>query len=729
MKSRKQATQKRKRQPKNQQKNKQNKERPPVPNPNARVRRIPREIVSVSGVATIIPINAQMCDLGFPSSFCSLLSSALSQSLPNNANIQAYAVYCALFSDLQSICNNGTGTTTNRLVYLNEIYSAFSPKTIGFLTGKLSYTWANMNIFSPSPILTINGYNYCLGYNDLVDDGSLQEMQAPVSNPSDIQVLASYSEFLNTMGEKQGRNVFKVVRNVQLGKIFEKNASPFARSSPYYGQGSCSSGAPWSSVELETFFDSPILSTFCAYDPNTDRRASRVLRIGSGDTCSTLGLPLLPFWSLRMYDLKKPVIYKFIDFDEIVFVYLQWICAGKTKFSQILTEYNPGLYDVFPFPLDVVYTAIRQNILAAFADSQAIGQFLSPETSPQGFQAFRVGTNSFPKATSDYLLLPQLLLENIRQLMPSCFETTTSKGKESEYQVVVPILGRYPQNDFLMPLFTAPGNPEPQPFSLAYNSNYPNFIDGYMSGNPYDLNTSYYSQVIGNLNYQVVEMSSVLGTVGELGASGPVASPILLTTRYNSLVQPAYEKMTDPEQEDWQVARLPYKYQKIVRSKRLERSNSKDKKTVDVSKIARKVEKSGEQANRIGDFPGGTDLANIYTLNITSLMPITGELKGLFNLLILPVMALYNSQYSLSEIQTTTCETAFLTFATTSSYSSSTRYSQLVTLANLMAPGLAAGGGVSELSKVYDQLLEFGKGGFLSDLFTTVGQVAGAIGI
>jgi hypothetical protein len=669
------------------------------------------------GVNTTVSIRAVMCPEGVQTMFTGLISIALSGGAINTIERPIWWAYLGLLRDFKLVCQGKIGSAVVRLHYLNEIYAAFFPKSVPFGTGQATYSFVGLESIAEESNLSIDGYSYLFYVPNGQDEIFGNHVYIAPSLPSsDDDIDAALEDVLTVLSTLRRSELFRLIRNPTLGKTYMHDTSPFARSSPYHGSGSCTSGGPWSSAESEVPFKSRTLTVFCEYS-ESQTRSSRVLKANSGDTCYAITCPAMPKYELGHYDTAFPAVFKFIDFDEIFVVALAWMCESVEKYLQTANAQPDFFLQQFPSTLADFYIALRQQVLTMFGNSQASVQYMSSDVGPSAFKAFRQGTNCFAQVNDDAMKLPVQLLENLRFLTATAMKQTGGRfNNPRNVKYLMPVLGRYPANILEMPQCKLwDGNQFiSQDFFLPPGESAPDPIDGRLGTNFIDLNGVQYRNLIIQWNNRVEKLSGVCGKFGVTSDEGATFAPLLTLTRYNGETNTDVLKMSS-----LQLERAPARFREHVEKLKREKERTKE-----VNRT-----KSLPKATEIQNYPAGTSLFQIETSAVSSYAPISGVLKGYIKYLILPQICIRTSNFDLSEIQVESQEPYKyqITPPNTISATNNNRYQELLSIGRVMAPGIANPGS-TELDRAYAHLAEKGVGGFLGDILSGAGQIAGFFG-
>jgi len=140
----------------------------------------------------------------------------------------------------------------------------------------------------------------------------------------------------------------------------------------------------------------------------------------------------------------------------------------------------------------------------------------------------------------------------------------------------------------------------------------------------------------------------------------------------------------------------------------------------------RKSEKTVKIKKRFFN-PNGSDIHSEYTFSYSGMLPITQTHKEFFPFLVLPVIELVNNSLpGQQQVQTATMEPFSLATGTDQLVFNSRSMELFSGLPNYVT-GIA--GRKTELSSYMGALSDNNAGGFLGDLFSTVGNIANTIGL
>jgi hypothetical protein len=489
--------------------------------------------------------------------------------------------------------------------------------------------------------------------------------------------------------------------------------SAFAACAPYYGQGGAIvASAPAYSIELECPYKSGILTGNTPYSLS-DGRVGRMFALGSGDPCAAVGSAFLPGFHLKNYQSCIPIQYCFLDLDELVI----WLQAWFLQLAQKLIDSQvtgSTLLAVTPFSCTAQQfrIVVRQVVLGLFATSQSMSQFMTYSTNPQGFEPFRVGSNTY--AANRYeMTMPELLVENIRMLLPHFYSYKTAKyNREKNKMMYVPVWGIYKsivneapnlegnlwdvltQTVITQPLFSAPVTTDPNP------------IDGTdQIGNVCLLNCGVTTNIIGEWNFRITELKQF--SLPSTYLAGTSQASLLPYTRYANYIQVEVELDKIPWYMRHKIPRCSIKQ----RSKEMKRVNSKTLQVTETKEMY---------------IPDGATLFSQQTLGFSSIFPITEALRELTNYLIFPTIIIESSDPpTQKQVRTANMQPHIFDFQDLGRDLNNPgfffRGNKLFEVGQLCAPGTAAQAS-DELANVVKKFADESKGGFVGDILGGLAQ-------
>jgi hypothetical protein len=618
-----------------------------------------------------------------------------------------YAVYTVIYNDVISLLNGSYGSTGSRLNFANHIYASLTPKTVPYRTkGSVSYTITNLDNSPPGDLLAIRGKVYYM-YNvgSTYTSGFLIQDPTGLYPPDEANTL-----YINAMTKLAGKLPHtRFERDVQLYPTYQKDVSAFQRCSSYYGVGE-GPGSPYVSVECEVPTLSPMLGVLEQFD-NLTPRSSRLLTYASGDACSNYGIGALDCFPTAYYRGAVAPIYKFLDIGEVM-SYLSFIMinALPQKFSSLTdntTQDLDFLLGGFTFSYSMFQLALRQQLLWMFADSQCLGQFLSPNTEVGSFFPLLCGSNCYPQRPTVIMKIPTLLNENLRMLKMKVRPYDTEKYNSSRNHIThIPVWGAFRNVVPIEYQYATPGEGLPLLYAPELPIT-PDLWDGSFGGNAADLNNDpQYALIITEWNEWIEAVSNVLGGVDSIGGDGN-GSPLLQFTRYVNFQQ--FDKVALSERK-----RLPRMYKTFVKEM-----------DVEVPNLERKTSKKEIKKMKYYVPPNSTIFTEIVQA-YTGLVPITATHKTVLPDLILPVIEV-NTQSGIpnvTEIQIATLEPYKVQALNTNVFGN--RAAEIEASVPNFVVGLS--GQKTAFADFVGALSRANQGSFFGDIFATVGGIATGLG-
>jgi len=394
---------------------------------------------------------------------------------------------------------------------------------------------------------------------------------------------------------------------------------------------------------------------------------------------------------------------------EIAFLLIQILLRGLELY--LIQTPDPDL----SVGMGVTYTQfilmLRQQLLfACFADSQSLAQFLTFNTGTENFIAFLCGSNCCAKEPETRLKVTNVFNENMKSLMMTIYPYLTNDfNNKNNHITYIPVLGMF--QDYEIPVFTYTVNGVQIPLFNAETSPIPNIWDGTMGNNVVDFNQgpmiSGVTVAWNNFMEATTNMYSGITTLG--GES--CGSPLLQFTRFVEFDASLTEPIIIEESE-----RIPKIFRNLVTTReRVDRTNSK--------KFIKE---------KILAVPDNSPYSE-RTYCITGIIPITSTHKEYLPDLILPIIEILDPEVNplsiptVYGVQTATHEKFSLNKKTKNGSVYSTRAAEIILSVSHHVTGLA--GHKSELADYMMKLSEQNCGGFVGDLFSTLGNVTNAIGI
>jgi len=230
-----------------------------------------------------------------------------------------------------------------------------------------------------------------------------------------------------------------------------------------------------------------------------------------------------------------------LDLDEVVVWIQAWYVALLEQAIKNSATQRPDntFFDYFiqfPYTAQQFRIAVRQAVLGIFIQSQAATQFITYSTSNNGFEPFRVGSNCFSRNRFQ-MLMPTLLVENLRMLMPRFISYNSKIPRDHNQQILCPVWGVYRGLDRIPPntmgMFSnGEGELVPLPmFEDNFGPNDPNIIDGTNDNSLCcDLNSPIVEEIILDWNERINELQLFSSPTTYLG--GTSTATLLTLSRY-----------------------------------------------------------------------------------------------------------------------------------------------------------------------------------------------------
>jgi len=279
------------------------------------------------------------------------------------------------FQIMQTITGEAmTGTTPSVKelpIFVQIVLNLLAPKIVAFRVNALKYNWSSQFVPTSGSIVSV----FPAGVNLEYVFGDADPSTAPNYN-AQIIPFGSFSNTDNANLQTAFGLIANLSQDTKLAptgdiKLGTKDPSAFARTYAYLGIGNSLAGSAYGECEMETnIVKSPLAAQFCLFN-TTDTRASRSFHYQSGDSSLLAGLALIPGLRERDYQSNGPVIYKFIDFEEIYFFYTQWLVLA---WSAALANPDQAANNVIlttslPMTAQTFRIVLRQALLQCFFKS------------------------------------------------------------------------------------------------------------------------------------------------------------------------------------------------------------------------------------------------------------------------------------------------------------------------------------------------------------------------
>jgi len=506
---------------------------------------------------TVIPISATFDSNAVTYMWLSLFSKAFEKAWNISSVVPPYGLSYLqdAYIQLQQVTSQymvGETPMIKELPYwIQVVMNLMAPKNVNFRLNQLKYSWAQN--FTPSTIPTFTvypagvSYQWCFGYPDPLTEGQYNQVIIPMNvsgtDPSNLQLI--FGLITNDHPDTK----LKPTGSVKQGQA---DASAFARTYAYLGDGNGPAGEVYGECEMETnIVKSWIPAQFCVFE-NTDTRVSRSFRPKSCDSCFFSSYPLINGLTSSDFRNPGPVVIKFIDFEEIYEWYVTWLTAAWTQALSLSSTnvVNGILNNPLPFSAQTFRILLRQALLQCFTD-QAMFQFMAPKpqngNSDNVFVPFLISGGSYSASIFGGMKFPLLLAENIKMLKTKILKVAGSKTKV----IHVPVLGYWWDDTWdTDPTLTAPlifpdeGMKKLLPpltessiFGIAPGiENEIDLVDGFNQAvsppSPVNLNSSYYQTAMNTLNQLLSLLTSTGGELSAVSGDGGPGLSLLNFTRY-----------------------------------------------------------------------------------------------------------------------------------------------------------------------------------------------------
>lgn len=669
---------------------------------------------SAEGVRPNIMILQKVESAAAELSWASLITMGYTRDWFKTAdNGEMYWAYLAMIADIKAILSQETSLVNGRLRYLNGILASYFPKTVPFKTGSINYKWTDVDAISPSPEITVRGYTFYMWDRTLLPNAGGWLTQTPPPVPSTTDDVFPILATLYALLSNDKKEMTKYITSKDFLPDYLYDVSAFAAVSPYFGAGNSASSSTCSSTESEVPYRSNILACNAVYSA-ANGRVARNFNIGSGDTTAAFGLGLCPEFDYLSYNTRFPVIYKFLDLDEVCYALITWYyglvqqaIADTPVGSSQNSAVQPDLIAAcapFTFSAQQFRIAVRQVVLYYYANSAALTQFLRYSSAPNSFEPLRCGSNTYPANLATTLFMPNILIENLRMLQMRTFTFPTKYPNKKNTQTFVPVWGAYTRAPALNYYGTFLSTESSTFGSLLFtgdDTNDPNVWDGLdTNNNVCDLNASQFvSDIIFEWNARIGFLNAFSVPTGQLGGSSN--GILLTTTRYcvYGVDQPQEVSKLSPFIKKFMP---PQFVQKKVLTRTVSKKELKEEKEYYIP-------------------PDGT-LFSQYTTAFSSLTNINESLRSILNYFIFPTVVIEPANVPTQrQYRVAVMENYVLDINAPKNLANSRSFT-ITNYGFKMAPGLAASR-TDELSNSVTSLTDKGKGGFIGDVIGALGPL------
>lgn len=555
------------------------------------------------------------------------------------------------FQIMQTITGEAMSGTTPSVkelpVFVQTILNLLAPKNVAFRVNALKYSWSSQFVPTTGSVISV----FPAGVNLEYVFGDADPSTSLVYNALIIPFLSLPP---NTTDNANLQIAFGLIENLNADtklaptgdvKLGQKDPSAFARTYAYLGLGNSAAGSTYGECEMETnIVKSPLAAQFSLFQ-TTDTRASRSFHYQSGDSSFLAGMALIPGLRERDFQSKGPVIFKYIDFEEIYYFFTQWLILAWSAAMAVpdaLTN-NAILFTSLPMTAQTFRIVLRQALLQCFSD-QGMVQFMSPK--PQNgptdnvFVPYILSAGTYSAAIFGGLKFPLLLAENMKMLKTCVLEVGT-KTKV----VHIPVLGNWINDTFdADPQLVAPGQfveagglTSASIFMSPIGQTDISLFDGSGTASTfYNLNGTYYQTAMDYLNMLFANFGNAGGQLSTVSGDDGPGLCLLNFTRY---VQTAPPQMVAAKQRKYECL-LEHAERKKIQI----RSTSKDGKLpkevirpTDMNYQNTKGLKQlrDEQLTKVN--PIGSVFTD-YTLNISSTYQLTQPVQAILKSFVIPTI-------------------------------------------------------------------------------------------
>jgi len=535
-----------------------------------------------------------------------------------------------LLTGLQNIALGSEMTVTTLPDYINVLFEAMRPKQIPFKTGTINYSWSEGLSFVLGNVVPGPFSSFVFG--NIVDNGTPTDLIEPIAPVPGNQT--DYNLVVKFFGQEQTDTAMVPA---MTKTVTTKDAAAFARQYVYNGVSITPTGGWFCDIENEVPFKCPMFAKFVQYGSGMDLRVSRYLDPSAGDSLYSMGMPLLADFSKQYYKNRYPPVFKCIDMNLIAGWLCAWaVLARETYLNANFATIDPAITQPFGFSQQDFYIVVRQALCAVFPTQKCV-QFLAPMSftdtgTNNGFVSLVTHFGTYGNPVFKDLNVPQMLQENIGCLKMRSFRPKTQYQVSRNVLNYVPVLGVYvsdvaPEWQFTVDggtqsLFTPSGTPE---ISL---------VDGSSGTSYYNLNSSYYQDVMATWNQFVSLITQVTTANVSLGTdNGPLGLSLLCFTNYE-------ESMTNTERHKIRMKKFGKCHVRNVPGVETKLVREKSKNGVDVKSVKEILERKPKiQVKGETSLPSAS-LSTLTYSQTTMVKGVTDEELSLLGKMILPVFRL-----------------------------------------------------------------------------------------
>lgn len=436
------------------------------------------------------------------------------QATISNPSFPYYA-FVYMLRALQNFAQGGDVITGTVPLWFALIIQSLVRKTVKMKAGKVNYQFTITSDASEFWVQGIGPSAYGAGYtfgrkSDPVVfiNGDIPTLVPPAPYTDELgqQAIQSLWNFLSSQNHKHPA-MHEMVSAVEPNKM-TRDPSSFGINLKWPGGGQ-GEGGYFTRVQHEVVIKSPIFSTFVSQQPDVipSNRYPNQIKNRSGDTIS-LGTNLIANLDLHQIHMKNPTSYKFIDMNEIVDVYLRWICAVQqnqvnTSFFDEKFKTDPDFFEnVVRYPLTIQQLSIliRATLIAANQEHQIEGQGMFPRVPSSNndveFISLVLGQGLIPTTLTNQMLWPLMLRENILALRGR--EVKNGKGNSNPIRDVT-VYGIYENTVF-----------NEKDFTVSWTSEGESYTELCMASSEGEQTISLVDGQFGNLQYAMLSDPSFL---------------------------------------------------------------------------------------------------------------------------------------------------------------------------------------------------------------------------
>lgn len=528
-----------------------------------------------------------------------------------------------LLTGLQNYALGAQLTVTTVPKYINVLFEAMRPKEIPFKTGSMNYSWSEDLSLTLAPLVAGPYSTFVFGL--IVDNGTPTDPIIPVASQAGDQ--NDFNLIVKYFGQEETDTCMVPVGTPA---VTTRDGAAFARQYVYNGTSLTLAGGWFCDIESEVPFKCPMFAKFVQYGSGMDVRVSRFLEPSAGDSLYSMGLPLLDEFTSAQYKNRYPPVFKCIDVNLIA----GWLCAWAALARETYINNNEAIDDSaiivpFQFTQQDFYIVVRQALMSVFSSQKCV-QFLAPMNfsnsgTNNGFVPLVAHYGTYGNPVFKDFYIPQMLQENLASLKMRSFRPKTQFQVNRNVLNYVPVLGVYVTDE--PPAWTFKYDNAPVDLFLANEGTVISLVDGSAGSNYFNLNSSYYQDVMSTWNQFVTLVTSVTtSNVGIGNDQGPLGLSLLCFTNYeDSLTDSSNHSLKFNKFGKVHISNYPGKNRDVEKEKLKPKGSSKELK-VSVSKDVKNLPPAA---------------LSTLTYSLTSMVKgVSDEELSLLGKLILPVFRL-----------------------------------------------------------------------------------------